>query len=48
MILRIDRLAIELSMPAHPSPNSASAVQELPGLLVEVAARLFGKDGLRG
>ena len=31
MILRIDRLAIELPMPAHPSPNSASAVQELLG-----------------
>ncbi len=28
MILRIDKLAIELPMPAHPSPNSASAVQE--------------------
>ena len=31
MILRIDRLAIELPAPAHPSPNSASAVQELMG-----------------
>ena len=31
MILRIDKLAIELPMPAHPSPNSASAVQELLG-----------------
>ena len=31
MILRIDRLAIELPPPAHPSPNSASAVQELLG-----------------
>jgi Mn-containing catalase len=31
MILRIDRLAIELPMPAHPSPNSVSAVQELLG-----------------
>src|SRR5687768_2694135 len=31
MILRIDRLAIELPAPAHPSPNSASAVQELLG-----------------
>ncbi len=31
MILRIDRLAIELPSPAHPSPNSASAVQELLG-----------------
>ena len=29
MILRIDRLAIELPAPGHPSPNSASAVQEL-------------------
>ena len=31
MILRIVRLAIELPMPEHPSPNSASAVQELLG-----------------
>lgn len=31
MILRIDKLAIELPMPVHPSPNSASAVQELLG-----------------
>ena len=31
MILRIDRLAIELPSPRHPSPNSASAVQELLG-----------------
>src|SRR5688500_3550475 len=31
MILRIDRLAIELPAPNHPSPNSASAVQELLG-----------------
>ena len=31
MILRIDRLAIELPAPAHPSPNSAAAVQELMG-----------------
>jgi ABC-type phosphate transport system permease subunit len=31
MILRIDRLAIELPAPKHPSPNSASAVQELLG-----------------
>ena len=31
MILRVDRLAIELPMPEHPSPNSASAVQELLG-----------------
>src|SRR5918997_772870 len=31
MILRIDRLAIELPAPKNPSPNSASAVQELLG-----------------
>ena len=31
MILRIDKLAIELPKPANPSPNSASAVQELLG-----------------
>src|SRR5689334_23348056 len=31
MILRIDRRAIELPAPKHPSPNSASAVQELLG-----------------
>jgi Mn-containing catalase len=31
MILRMDRLAIELPMPENPSPNSASAVQELLG-----------------
>jgi Mn-containing catalase len=31
MILRIDRLLIELDAPANPSPNSASAVQELLG-----------------
>jgi Mn-containing catalase len=31
MILRIDRLAIELPMPDNPSPNSASAIQELLG-----------------
>jgi Mn-containing catalase len=31
MILRIDRLAIALDAPAHPSANSASAVQELIG-----------------
>jgi Mn-containing catalase len=31
MILRIDKLAIELPAPDHPSPNSASAVQELLG-----------------
>ncbi|HEY8550009.1 MAG TPA: manganese catalase family protein [Vicinamibacterales bacterium] len=31
MILRIDRLLIELPAPKHPSPNSASAVQELLG-----------------
>src|SRR5688500_18332391 len=31
MMLRIDRLAIELPVPKHPSPNSASAIQELLG-----------------
>ena len=31
MILRIDKLAIELPYPTNPSPNSASAVQELMG-----------------
>jgi Mn-containing catalase len=31
MILRIDRLAIELPAPKNPSPNSAAAVQELMG-----------------
>jgi len=31
MILRVDRLAIELPAPEHPSPNSAAAVQELMG-----------------
>jgi Mn-containing catalase len=31
MILRVDRLAIELPPPKNPSPNSASAVQELLG-----------------
>ena len=31
MILRMDKLAIELPMPKHPSANSASAVQELLG-----------------
>jgi len=31
MMLRIDRLAIALPAPRHPSPNSASAVQELLG-----------------
>lgn len=31
MILRLDRLAIELPYPKHPSPNSAAAVQELLG-----------------
>jgi Mn-containing catalase len=31
MILRIDKLAIELPAPKNPSPNSASAVQELMG-----------------
>src|SRR5574339_1234440 len=31
VILRIDKLAIELPYPKNPSPNSASAVQELLG-----------------
>jgi Mn-containing catalase len=31
MILRMDKLAIELPAPKNPSPNSASAVQELLG-----------------
>ena len=31
MILRMDKLAIELPVPKNPSPNSASAVQELLG-----------------
>jgi Mn-containing catalase len=31
MILRMDKLAIELPMPKNPSPNSAAAVQELLG-----------------
>ncbi|MEJ7811402.1 MAG: manganese catalase family protein [Gemmatimonadaceae bacterium] len=31
MILRIDKLAIELPQPENPSPNSAAAVQELLG-----------------
>lgn len=31
MILRIDRLAIELPQPKHPAPNAAAAVQELLG-----------------
>jgi Mn-containing catalase len=31
MILRIDRLAIELPQPKNPSPNSAAAIQELLG-----------------
>jgi Mn-containing catalase len=31
MILRVDRLAVELPEPAGPSPNSAAAVQELLG-----------------
>ncbi|MDX1930975.1 MAG: manganese catalase family protein [Capsulimonadales bacterium] len=31
MILRIDKLAIELPYPENPSPNSAAAVQELMG-----------------
>ena len=31
MILRLDRLPIELSEPTSPSPNAAAAVQELLG-----------------
>jgi len=31
MILRVDRLAIELPQPKHPNPNAAAAVQELMG-----------------
>ncbi|HVG43835.1 MAG TPA: manganese catalase family protein, partial [Longimicrobium sp.] len=31
MITRIDKLALELPQPKHPSPNGASAVQELLG-----------------
>ncbi len=31
MILRIDKLPIELPQPKHPSPNNAAAVQELLG-----------------
>ena len=31
MILRLDRLPIELPIPSNPSPNSAAAVQELLG-----------------
>jgi Mn-containing catalase len=31
MILRLDRVAIDLPRPANPSPNSAAAVQELLG-----------------
>src|SRR5215210_5413145 len=31
MILRFDKLAVELPRPKHPSPNSAAAVQELLG-----------------
>jgi len=31
MILRLDRLPIELPMPKHPSPNAAAAIQELLG-----------------
>ncbi len=30
-MLRLDRLAIDLPTPKNPSPNSASAVQELLG-----------------
>jgi hypothetical protein len=31
MILRIDKLAIDLPKPKNPSPNSAAALQELLG-----------------
>jgi Mn-containing catalase len=31
MITRIDKLALELPQPDHPSPNAAPAVQELLG-----------------
>lgn len=31
MILRVDRIAIDLPRPKHPSPNSAAAIQELLG-----------------
>lgn len=31
MILRLDRVAIDLPRPSNPSPNSAAAVQELLG-----------------
>jgi len=31
MILRFDKLAVDLSMPTNPSPNSAAAIQELLG-----------------
>ncbi len=31
MILRLDRIAIDLPKPEHPSPNSAAAIQELLG-----------------
>src|ERR1044071_8174627 len=31
MILRIDKMAIDLPKPRNPSPNSASAIQELLG-----------------
>src|ERR1043165_7700258 len=31
MILRIDRMAIDLPKPKNPSPNSAAAIQELLG-----------------
>jgi len=31
MILRLDRIAIDLPRPEHPSPNSAAAIQELLG-----------------
>jgi Mn-containing catalase len=31
MFLRIDRLQIELPLPAEPAPNAAAALQELLG-----------------
>jgi Mn-containing catalase len=31
MILRIDKIAVDLPRPKNPSPNSAAAMQELLG-----------------
>jgi Mn-containing catalase len=31
MILRLDRVAVDLPRPSAPSPNSAAAIQELLG-----------------